>query len=151
MIHHAVRHRISLPRMRAGRAAGIICVMDELDVLPEPELLALVRGGDRAAFERLVATYRGELYAHCYRMLGSVEGAEDALQESLLGAWKGMAGFEGRSSLRAWLYRVSTNACLRLIARRPGGCAAMSFGYVVTLHLCRVPRVHAREGETSRG
>jgi len=52
-------------------------------------------------------------------MLGSVQDAEDALQESLLGAWRGMAGFEGRSSLRAWLYRVSTNACLRLIARRP--------------------------------
>jgi RNA polymerase sigma-70 factor (TIGR02960 family) len=74
---------------------------------------------DEAAFERLVASYRGELFAHCYRMLGSVQDAEDALQESLLGAWRGMAGFEGRSSLRAWLYRITTNACLRLIARRP--------------------------------
>jgi RNA polymerase sigma-70 factor (TIGR02960 family) len=74
---------------------------------------------DAAAFERLVAPYRRELYAHCYRMLGSVQDAEDALQESLLGAWRGLAGFEGRSSLRAWLYRVTTNACLRMIARRP--------------------------------
>ena len=74
---------------------------------------------DEAAFERLVASHRGELYAHCYRMLGSVQDAEDALQESLLGAWRGMAGFEGRSSLRAWLYRITTNACLQLIARRP--------------------------------
>jgi RNA polymerase sigma-70 factor (TIGR02960 family) len=74
---------------------------------------------DEAAFERLVARHRGELYAHWYRMLGSVQDAEDALQESLLGAWRGMAGFEGRSSLRAWLYRVTTHACLRLIARRP--------------------------------
>jgi DNA-directed RNA polymerase specialized sigma24 family protein len=52
-------------------------------------------------------------------MLGSVQDAEGALQESLLGAWRGLASFEGRSSLRAWLYRVTTNACLRLIARRP--------------------------------
>jgi len=93
--------------------------MDDVDAPPEPVLLASARRGDSAAFERLVESYRGELYAHCYRMLGSVQDAEDALQESLLGAWRGMAGFEGRSSLRAWLYRVSTNACLRLIARRP--------------------------------
>jgi RNA polymerase sigma-70 factor (ECF subfamily) len=93
--------------------------MDDLDVLPEAELLAASRRGDPAAFDRLITGYRGELYAHAYRMLGSVQDAEDALQESLLGAWKGIAGFEGRASLRAWLYRVTTNACLRLIARRP--------------------------------
>jgi RNA polymerase sigma factor (sigma-70 family) len=74
---------------------------------------------EEAVFERLVASHRGELFAHCYRMLGSVQDAEDALQESLLGAWRGLAGFEGRSSPRAWLYRITTNACLRLIARRP--------------------------------
>jgi len=93
--------------------------VDDVDTPTEPELLAAAHRGDAAAFERLVASYRGELYAHCYRMLGSVQDAEDALQESLLGAWRGIAGFEGRSSLRAWLYRVGTNACLRLIARRP--------------------------------
>jgi RNA polymerase sigma-70 factor (TIGR02960 family) len=70
-------------------------------------------------FDQLVATYRGELLAHSYRMLGSRQDAEDAVQESLLAAWKGLAGFEGRSSLRTWLYRVTTNACLRLIERRP--------------------------------
>jgi RNA polymerase sigma factor (sigma-70 family) len=74
---------------------------------------------DAATFERLVASHRAELYAHCYRMLGSPQDAEDALQEALLGAWRGLSGFEGRSSLRAWLYRVASNACLRLIARRP--------------------------------
>jgi RNA polymerase sigma-70 factor (ECF subfamily) len=89
------------------------------DEPPEADLLASARRGDAEAFDRLMAGYRRELYAHCYRMLGSVQDAEDALQESLLGAWRGLAGFEGRSSLRAWLYRVSTNACLRLIARRP--------------------------------
>ena len=82
--------------------------------------LAAAQQGDHAAFERLVARYRRELLAHGYRMLGSVQDAEDALQESLLAAWGGLAGFEGRSSLRSWLYQVSTHACLRLAARRPG-------------------------------
>jgi RNA polymerase sigma-70 factor (TIGR02960 family) len=85
----------------------------------EERLLADARRGDEAAFELLVGRHRGELYGHCYRMLGSVQDAEDALQESLLGAWRGLAGFEGRSSLRAWLFRVATNACLRLSSRRP--------------------------------
>jgi RNA polymerase sigma-70 factor (ECF subfamily) len=85
----------------------------------ESELIGLARRGDHEAFERLVAGHRRELYVHCYRMLGSVQDAEDALQEALLGAWRGVPGFEGRSSLRAWLYRISTNACLRLISRRP--------------------------------
>jgi RNA polymerase sigma-70 factor (ECF subfamily) len=102
--------------------------MDDVVVSPEPELLASARRGDSAAFERLVAGYRRELYAHCYRMLGSVQDAEDALQESLLGAWRGVAGFEGRSSLRAWLYRISTNACLRLIARRPRRVLSVDYG-----------------------
>jgi RNA polymerase sigma-70 factor (ECF subfamily) len=70
-------------------------------------------------FEGLVAAHRRELLAHCYRMLGSIQDAEDALQEALLGAWRGWAGFEGRSSARAWLYRICTNACLRLLSRRP--------------------------------
>ena len=85
----------------------------------EPELLAAAQRGDSAAFDRLLAPYRRELYAHCYRMLGSLQDAEDALQESLLGAWKGLAPFEARSSLRSWLYKIATNACLRLIAQRP--------------------------------
>jgi DNA-directed RNA polymerase specialized sigma24 family protein len=100
----------------------------DVDAPPEQELLASARRGSSAAFERLVAGYRGEPYAHCYRMLGSVQDAEDALQESLLGAWRGIAGFEGRSSLRAWLYRVSTNACLRLIARRPRRMLSVDHG-----------------------
>jgi RNA polymerase sigma-70 factor (TIGR02960 family) len=70
-------------------------------------------------FDELVAPHRDELRAHCYRMLGSVHDAEDALQDALLGAWRGFAGFEGRSSVRSWLYRIATNACLRLIRERP--------------------------------
>jgi RNA polymerase sigma-70 factor (TIGR02960 family) len=92
---------------------------DDVDQMTESGLLAKARGGDAAAFERLASRYRRELFAHCYRMLGSVQDAEDALQESLLGAWRGLGSFEGRSSLRAWLYRITTNACLRLISRRP--------------------------------
>src|SRR5919204_3461247 len=68
--------------------------MRDVREAPEFELLAAARQGNSAAFERLVGSYRDELYAHCYRMLGSVQDAEDALQESLLGAWRGIAGFE---------------------------------------------------------
>jgi RNA polymerase sigma-70 factor (TIGR02960 family) len=71
-------------------------------------------------FEQLVAAHRRELLAHCYRMTGSTQDAEDALQETLLGAWRGLPAFEGRSSARTWLYRIATNACLRLVERRPG-------------------------------
>jgi len=70
-------------------------------------------------FEQLVRPHRAELHAHCYRMLGSVADADDALQGALLGAWRGYAGFEGRSSLRAWLYRIATNACFQLLTQRP--------------------------------
>ena len=83
---------------------------------------------DTIAFERLVAEHRRELYAHCYRMLGSVQDAEDALQEALLGAWRGLPGFEGRSSVRAWLYRICTNACLRVIERRPRRLLSTEYG-----------------------
>jgi RNA polymerase sigma-70 factor (ECF subfamily) len=70
-------------------------------------------------FRRLVEEHRAELHAHCYRMLGSLEDAEDALQDALLRAWRGLQGFEGRSSPRTWLYRIATNACLKAIERRP--------------------------------
>ena len=85
----------------------------------EQELLESARRDDRGAFDRLVAPYHRELHAHCYRLLGGVHDAEDALQEALLGAWRGLTGFEGRSSVRAWLYRIATNACLRQLRQRP--------------------------------
>src|SRR5438093_8315131 len=85
----------------------------------ERELLRAARAGDRDAFGRLVEPFRRELHAHCYRMLGSYADAEDALQEALLRAWRGLSRFEGRSSLRSWLFRIATNASLRAIERSP--------------------------------
>jgi RNA polymerase sigma-70 factor, ECF subfamily len=95
---------------------------------PPPELLEAARRGDEAAYGQLVSPHRAELHAHCYRMLGSVPDAEDALQEALLRAWRGLPQFEGRSSLRSWLYTIATNACLRVIERRPRRVLPIDYG-----------------------
>jgi RNA polymerase sigma-70 factor (ECF subfamily) len=94
----------------------------------ERELLEAAREGDEGAYQRLVEPHRGELHAHCYRMLGSVHDAEDALQDALLRAWRGLPGFEGRSSLRSWLYSIATNTCLDVIARRPKRVLPLDYG-----------------------
>jgi RNA polymerase sigma-70 factor, ECF subfamily len=86
---------------------------------PERGLLESAQRGDEYALRALVEPLRAELHAHCYRMLGSVHDADDALQETRLRAWRALPGFEGRSSLRSWLYRIATNSCLKLIQRRP--------------------------------
>ena len=95
------------------------------------ELLDRARDGDGEAFRELVAPYQRELQVHCYRMLGSAQDAEDALQDTLLSAWQGLGGFEGRASLRTWLYRVATSRCLdalRSARRRPRAATATDAG-----------------------
>ncbi|WP_307794051.1 sigma-70 family RNA polymerase sigma factor, partial [Actinacidiphila bryophytorum] len=97
---------------RAGTAAGV----------RGGDLLERARTGDGEAFRELVEPHRRELHVHCYRMLGSLQDAEDALQDALLTAWQGLGGYQGRASLRTWLYRIATNRCLnarRSASRRP--------------------------------
>src|SRR2546421_5742660 len=101
----------------------------------ERELLEAARGGDEDAYGRLVEPHRAELHAHCYRMLGSLHDAEDALQEALLRAWRGLARFEGRSSLRSWLYTIATNTCLNAIERRPKRVLPIDYGPATDPHV----------------
>jgi RNA polymerase sigma-70 factor, ECF subfamily len=96
--------------------------------LSEQELLDAACDGDEDAFGRLVEPHQAELHAHCYRMLGSLHDAEDALQDALLRAWRGLPGMKSRGSLRAWLYRIATNACLDTIARRPKRVLPVDYG-----------------------
>ena len=96
--------------------------------MTDARLLAAAQAGDETAYAELIAPHRGALQAHCYRMLGSVPDAEDALQDALLRAWRSLSRFEGRSSLRSWLYAIATNVCLRMIERRPARVLPVDYG-----------------------
>ena len=113
---------------REARSARVTLTADER------ELLEAARRGDEDAYGHLVGPYRAELAAHCYRMLGSAADAEDALQEALLRAWRGLAQFEGRSSFRSWLYKIATNACLRAVERRPRRVLPIDYGPAADPH-----------------
>jgi RNA polymerase sigma-70 factor, ECF subfamily len=92
------------------------------------ELIARARTGDHEAFRELVLPYERELQVHCYRILGSAHDAEDALQDTLLAAWRGLAAFEGRAAIRTWLYTVATNRCLNALrSRKRRAPATMAF------------------------
>jgi len=96
-------------------------------VAEQRALLEAARGGEDA-FRRLVEPHHAALHAHCYRMLGSLHDAEDALQEAMLRAWRALPRFEARSSVRTWLYRIATNTCLDAIARRPKRVLPIDYG-----------------------
>src|SRR5918994_5895208 len=100
----------------------------------EDKLLVTARAGDHDAFRQLVDTHRAELHAHCYRMLGSVHDAEDALQDALLRAWRALPRFERRSSLRTWLYAIVTNACLKTIEKYPKRVLPVDYGPATDPH-----------------
>jgi RNA polymerase sigma-70 factor (ECF subfamily) len=87
-------------------------------MIAEAQLLARAQSGDEAAFEALTEAFRSELQVHCYRIVGSVQDAEDLVQEILVAAWRALGGFEGRSSVRSWLYRIATNRCLNHLRSR---------------------------------
>jgi RNA polymerase sigma-70 factor (TIGR02960 family) len=117
--------RSSVGRIDTGAALGWAhqeaWVCDDIAVTAD--LIDLARAGDGEAFRQLVGPYQRELQVHCYRMMGSVQDAEDAMQDALLAAWQGLSGFEGRASVRTWLYRIVTTRCLnaRRSARRRQG------------------------------
>ena len=99
-----------------------------MSALSTSDLLTAAREGDENAFAALIEPHRRDLHAHCYRMLGSLQDAEDALQDALLRSWRGLDRFEGRASLRTWLHRIATNACLDLAKRRPKRVLPIDYG-----------------------
>jgi RNA polymerase sigma-70 factor, ECF subfamily len=109
--------------------------------MSERELLEGAGQADEGAFAQLVEPHRAALQAHCYRMLGSVQDAEDAVQETLLNAWRGLGRFEGRSSLKSWLYSIATNVCLRMIERRPKRVLPIDYGPPADPHRAPAPPI----------
>src|SRR5688572_20726707 len=100
----------------------------------DAQVLEAARKGDRAAFDALVAPFTRELEAHCYRMSGSVHDAEDLVQDALVRAWRALARFEGRSSLRTWLYKVATSACLDAADKKKARALPFQLGPKAATH-----------------
>lgn len=119
----AIRSKLTVMEAKTPAAAG-----------QERALITAAAAGDERAFQRIIDLYRPELHAHCYRMLGSSYDADDAMQDALLRAWRALAKFEGRSSLRSWLYRIATNACLDVIGKRPKRVLPIDYGPAADPH-----------------
>ena len=115
---------------------------------PDSALVSAASAGDEDAFAQIVEPYRGQLHAHCYRMLGSVYDADDALQETLLRAWRGLSRFDGRSALRSWLYTIATNVCLTQISRRPKRVLPIDYGPPTDPHVQPGDRSSSRSGSS---
>ena len=105
----------------------------------DQQLIAAATSGDSAAFSALVERHRAELQVHAYRMLGSLEDAQDAVQEALLRAWRSRETYDGRSTFRAWLYRITTNVCLRMLERRPRRLVSYEVGPAAEVGAIPVP------------
>jgi RNA polymerase sigma-70 factor, ECF subfamily len=112
------RRELQPNRSSAAKSRGV-SLGTPADEREAAAVLATVRSGDSSSFAALAERYRRQLHVHCYRMLGSVDDAEELVQETFLRAWRGRAGFEGRSLFRTWLYRIATNACLNALERAP--------------------------------
>ena len=122
------------PARPAPAASGRLCGSPEEDALDgletdEAALVAAARAGDELAFGRLVAPHQGRLTAHCYRMLGSLYDAEDAVQDTLVKAWRGLADFDGRSAIGTWLYRIATTTCLNALRGRSRRALPLADGF----------------------
>src|SRR5262249_825750 len=116
------------PMSSQPAASPISCKLMNASAVTTPHADPAARRRDADAFARLIGPSRAELQAHCYRMVGSAGDGEEALQETLLRAWRGLPRFQRRSSLRSWLYRIATNACLTMIERRPPRVLPLDFG-----------------------
>src|SRR5262249_54493512 len=126
-VHDGARHTSTDPRT-ARNQSGSDGFRSLVGSYPTAMSSTSTDFADSVAFEQLIQPYRAELHAHCYRMLGSAHDAEDALQDALLRAWRGLPQFEGRSSLRTWLYRIATHSCLRFIERRRPRVLPIDYG-----------------------
>ena len=121
------------PMSFGARLSLNIMTSKQLVSSDEKALIDLARSGDERAYEDLIEGHRTELHAHCYRMLASVHDADDAVQEALIRAWNGLPGFESRSSIRTWLFRIATNASFDLLKKRKRRELPINVGYRAAL------------------